>query len=287
MGEHSERRRPHSDVPTTFFTYIKRTKKLGSGSFGFVYEGKDTRTNGLVAMKLERSDCPTPLLAIEDCMLQELLHTGASGFPRWYWFGSEGEYNVLVMERLGDSVEHRRKAAEGRRMPMTAVRDIACQALDRLQVVHGLGFVYRDVKPHNFVFGVNDRSDVLYLIDFGLCKRVIDPSTKVHIPIRTGKGLTGTPRFASVFTHDGLQHSMRDDIEALGYMLLYLALGELPWQDIQDTKEIGNKKKATNLHEVCARLPTAFLLTIEYARSMSYGTMPDYVALRRFWESAV
>lgn len=277
---------PARPAPATIDKFLKLTQLLGKGSFGSVHEAVDTRTGAKVAVKLETFDCPTPQLAIEDCILQELGMHFCAGFPRRYGFFTEDGYNVLVMEKLGESLEEKRtRKGGGGCLPIGDIKDVACQVLDRLQTMHGLGFVYRDIKPQNFMYGLKDRRHVLYMIDFGLCKRVVDPVTHVHIPIRTGKGLTGTPRYASIFTHDGYEHSMRDDIEALGYMLLFLALGELPWQRLHDTSQIGKKKKTTDLRAVCGHLPSAFLLTIEYARGMTYGTMPDYVALRRFWET--
>jgi serine/threonine protein kinase len=278
--------RRHTTAPTTIAKVLKLTRLLGAGSFGSVHEAVDTRTGAKVAVKLEAFDCPTPQLAIEDCILQELARNVCPGFPRRYWFGTEDGYNILVMEKLGDSIEDRRTRKGRTCLPIGDIKDIACQALDRLQTMHNLGLVYRDIKPQNFMYGLDDRRHVLYLIDFGLCKRVVDPETHIHIPNRTGKGLTGTPRYASISTHDGFEHSMRDDIEALGYMLLFLALGELPWQRLHDTSQIGKKKKTTDLKVVCGHLPSAFVLTIEYARGMAYGTMPDYIALRRFWEAA-
>ena len=59
-------------------------------------------------------------------------------------------------------------------------------------------------------------------------KKVPKPRTK-HIPITDGKQMIGTPRYASVNTHKGLEQSRRDDFETLAYLLVYLYRGSLPW----------------------------------------------------------
>jgi serine/threonine protein kinase len=93
--------------------------------------------------------------------------------------------------------------------------------------IHSRHLIHRDIKPENFVMR-NDTSELCYCIDFGLSKRYRNPHTLAHIPYRVGKSLTGTPRYASISNHLGVEQARRDDVEAIGYVLVYFLKGRLP-----------------------------------------------------------
>lgn len=103
--------------------------------------------------------------------------------------------------------------------------------VEALELMHGKGFLHRDIKPENFVIGTEGNHHNIYIIDFGLSKKYIDLNNK-HIPEDNNKGLVGTARYTSINSHKGVEQSRRDDLEALGYVLIYLAKGELPWQNL-------------------------------------------------------
>jgi serine/threonine protein kinase len=150
------------------------------------------------------------------------------------------------------------------------------------------------VKPENFLLGRAERSRHVYMIDFGLAKKYFDIKTRRHLPYREDKKLTGTARYASINTHAGCEQSRRDDLEALGYMLLYFLRGKLPWQGLGgDTKEakyeaIHQRKVECSLEELCRDQPSEFLSYMRYCRSLSYEEVPNYSSLRKvfrdLWE---
>ena len=151
-------------------------------------------------------------------------------------------------------------------------------------------FIHRDIKPDNFLMGLGRRSNVVYIIDFGLAKRYRDPKTHVHIMYRENKHLTGTPRYASINNHLGIEQSRRDDLESLGYVFMYFLRGSLPWQGLrantkkQKYQKIMEKKMATPIDLLCKGFPDEFRIYFEYCRALRFADKPDYSYLRRLFK---
>ena len=61
-----------------------------------------------------------------------------------------------------------------------------------------------------------------YLIDFGLAKTFDYNSTTHYMENKEIKKLTETTRYASINPLRGLDQSQRDDLESVGYVLIYL-----------------------------------------------------------------
>ena len=124
----------------------------------------------------------------------------------------------------------------GRKFSLKTTILIFIQLITRLEMIHDTSeryFIHRDIKPDNFLLGLKKKSSTVHLIDFGLAKRfIMNKKTWEHIPMQTGKSMIGTARFASSNAHRGYELSRRDDLEALGYMMLYFYCGSLPWQEI-------------------------------------------------------
>mmetsp|Transcript_16484 Transcript_16484/g.29730 ORF Transcript_16484/g.29730 Transcript_16484/m.29730 type:complete len:373 (+) Transcript_16484:270-1388(+) len=250
-------------------------KKLGNGSFGVVYQAYDSTTSKQVAVKLESVRVKVPQLANEASTIRAL--TGSKGFPELLWNGTEGAYNILVTDLLGDSLETNA-------FSLTTVVACALQTLERLQTLQEKNFVHRDLKPDNILIGTDD-PDTTYLIDFGLARKYRDPKTKQHIPYKENKSLTGTARYASVNSHLGIEQSRRDDLESLVYILVYFFKGILPWQGIKEKNKrvryimIGEAKRQASPKVICQGMPEEFGDILEYARAMRFEEPPNYTML--------
>jgi casein kinase 1 alpha len=120
-------------------------------------------------------------------------------------FGQERDYNVLVMDLLGPSLEDLFNFCS-RRFTMKTVLMLADQMIGRIEFVHNKNFIHRDIKPDNFLMGIGRHCNKLFLIDFGLAKKFRDSRTRQHIPYREDKNLTGTARYASINAHLGKSH---------------------------------------------------------------------------------
>ena len=167
---------------------------------------------------------------------------------------------------------------------------LADQLLGRLEYVHTKSFIHRDVKPDNFLIGLGKRQSVIHIIDFGLAKKYRDPRSHQHIPYRENKNLTGTARYASINTHIGIEQSRRDDLESLGYVLMYFIRGSLPCQGLkantkkQKYERIMDRKMSTSTEQLCKGYATEFRSYFEYCRSLRFEDRPDYAYLKRLFK---
>ena len=195
------------------------------------------------------------------------------------------------MDLLGESLEKKLNKCN-RKFSLLTVLMIGDQLVSRLEFIHSKNFLHRDIKPDNFLVGRGNKSGIIYAIDFGLAKKYKDPKTGLHIPYRDGKNLTGTARYASINTHLGMEQSRRDDIEALGYMLIYFLKGSLPWQGqvLNNPKRkydrIKQLKYDIPLKDLCAGYPDELVKFIQYARDMKFEDKPDYNYLRNLLRKA-
>lgn len=259
--------------------------RIGGGSFGEIYSGENVITKEEVAIKLETLQTRPPQLHME-AKIYKLLNS-ATGFSSMKWFGVEGEYNVMVMDMLGKSLEDLYNACD-KHFSLKTVLMVADQMLCRIEYLHTKGLIHRDIKPDNFMTGVGSHTNQIYLIDFGLSKKFFDPKTNEHIPYKEGKKLTGTARYASINTHLGIEQSRRDDMEAIGYVLIYLLKGPLPWQGIpakgkKKYELISEKKVATPIDVLCQGIPQEFAVYLDEVRKLDFLQRPDYSAYRKMF----
>ncbi|KAK7402251.1 hypothetical protein VNO78_14368 [Psophocarpus tetragonolobus] len=261
-------------------------RKIGSGSFGEIYLGTNLQTNEEVAIKLENVKTKHPQLLYESKLYKIL--QGGTGIPNVRWFGVEGDYNVLVMDLLGPSLEDLFNFCS-RKLSLKTVLMLADQMINRVEFIHSKSFLHRDIKPDNFLMGLGRRANQVYAIDFGLAKKYRDTSTHQHIPYRENKNLTGTARYASMNTHLGIEQSRRDDLESLGFVLMYFLRGSLPWQGLkagtkkQKYEKISEKKVSTSIESLCRGYPSEFASYFHYCRSLRFDDKPDYAYLKRLF----
>ncbi|KAJ4895236.1 dual specificity kinase 1 [Raphanus sativus] len=265
---------------------FKLGRKIGSGSFGELYLGVNVQTGEEVAVKLESVKTKHPQLHYESKLY--MLLQGGSGIPNIKWYGVDGEYNVMVIDLLGPSLEDLFNYCN-RKLSLKTVLMLADQLINRVEYMHTRGFLHRDIKPDNFLMGLGRKSNQVYIIDFGLGKKYRDLQTHRHIPYRENKNLTGTARYASVNTHLGVEQSRRDDLEAVGYVLMYFLKGSLPWQGLkagtrkQKYDRISEKKVSTPIEVLCRNQPSEFVSYFRYCRSLRFDDKPDYSYLKRLF----
>ena len=269
------------------FGKYKIQKIIGSGSFGNVYRGINMIDKKGVAIKVEKKELGLNLLEKESFYLYNLKGIGV---PEVISYGYSGKYNVLVQTLLGESlgkIFHENNN-------YFSIKDLcmfSIQILDRIEYVHSKYIIHRDIKPENFLIGEPDKY-MIYIIDFGLSKKYKSSRTNKHVQFRLTKKFTGTARYASINAVRGAEQSRRDDLEAIGYMLLFfLNGGKLPWQGVsckakaEKYVKIYNMKKNLNFSVFCKNMPLEIVYFIKYCRELEFEQKPDYDYLRSLFEN--
>lgn len=260
------------------------TRKVGSGSFGLIYEAVDSKSNKIYAIKLESPNKTLPSLSDEHKTLRIL--DGATGFAKSYKYTIENNYHVLIMDLLGQNLGELFNNC-GKIFTIKTVLMLADQMLARLHYIHKKCLLHKDIKPENFLIGLNRNDNVIHLIDFGLSWRYCDPNTKIHIPMRDGKCPIGTLRYESINTQKGIEMSRRDDLESLAYVLIYFLKGRLPWQGMPKTPDRAMKtcqmKELLTAEELCEGLPSEFATFLSNVKSLQFDEKPHYNQYRRMF----
>lgn len=258
--------------------------KIGEGGYGSVYKATDKQNGDSDAVKIEYLHRGQfSFLGHEYEVYRSIRKLGeTSGIPKFYHYGRESGYAALVMQRLGASLY---KIRSKRALSQTSILMVAIQALKRIEMLHTAGYVHRDITPSNLLIGYKNPCQI-YLIDFGLAKRYKDKDSHEHISFRSDKVLCGTRVFCSSNADFGRELSRRDDLEGLGYCLLYLFHGKLPWTNVGDDGRRGRMKRRS-VDELCSRMSYAFKYYFTYVRSLDFSDKPSYSYLTDLFNTAL
>ena len=276
-------------------------KQIGHGAFGEIFLSFNLRDNIEVAIKREQKRIGKSVqLKTEAKVYQSLLNisqnqdlTGSialsqetvHGVPKYYGVGELPDLSgyYLIMEFLGPNLNELFKFCGMRKFTISTCALLAIQMINRIENVHKHSFLHRDIKPENFMIGSQDASNVIYLVDFGLSKRYKNVRNNQHIPYREGRNLIGTARYVSISTHLGIEQSRRDDLESVGYVLIFFLKGFLPWQGMKGGdkyQRIMEKKLQIPTDILCLGLPEEMAVYMNYVKSLRFEDRPDYDHLR-------
>ena len=241
--------------------------KLTNGSFGVVYKGENIRTKETVAIKFEAINSIKKTIKNEAKIYQYL--GKLNGFPKLKWFGTIGDDQYLVIDYLGQSLETRINQYKSFSLKTSLL--IGVKMIERIQTLHEKYLLHRDVKPDNFLFGLQKETNKIFLIDFGISKRY--DHNGIHINENSIKNIIGTPNFVSLNVHLGIEPSRRDDLESVVYIIMYMLFGNLKWFNRRNCDDIAEIK--SNIHTITV-LPVFIKNMLGYVRRLSFNETPDY-----------
>ena len=271
-------------IGQVLFSKYTLVKKLGAGSFGSIYSAKEN--NNWYAIKFENKNKGQNLLENEAYIMSYL---NSPRIPAVKSFGYSGDYNVLIMELMGKSLEDLFENLPNKKMTIRCVCNLGIQMIEIMEFIHNKHIIHRDIKPDNFVMGKGIKGKFLYLLDFGLSKKYRSSTTLKHYPLIKRKKLTGTARYASINALNGITQSRREDLEAIGYVLMYFLIGRLPWQGLVNKNKderylrIMEVKRDTTPEELCKGYPPEFERYVSYTRNLEYEEDPDYSLLKNLF----
>ena len=271
---------------TVVFKKYKPILKIDRGAFGNIYAAIRLKDKTIFAMKTEDINAQQKTLESEAYYLIKL--QGGIGFPNYITFGHTKKYNILIETLLGKSLSNLFIKTK-KKCNLIDVCLIGHQILDRLEWIHSKNLIYRDIKPENFLIGRKNQN-IIYIVDFGLCKKYRFEKTGKHIPPKYTGRFNGTLIYASPNIVKGKESSRRDDLISLGYMLIYLYKRNLPWEsnfknlDKKKYQELIYLKDTNGYMKLFENIPSEFEEYINYSRNLKFDEDPNYSYLRSLFE---
>ena len=274
------------------FKKYRLIKKIGKGSFGFVYSAENIKDKNMpkVAVKLEEKTRSVNILEKESNFL--LLLNGV-GIPKIISYGYNSEYFILIQELLGKNLIQIVKSLKIDKFNIKDIAMIALQVIDRMEYIHSKNVVHRDIKPENFLIGLENEA-FIYLIDFGISRKYRSSKTGKHIQFSLTGRLFGTIKFLSYNATRGVEQTRRDDMISVGYMLINLSGIKLPWEHLNIKDKSGKNinhakilelKKLLKPEEICKGLPEELTEYIRYCYNLNFEQKPDYEYLRGLFKN--
>ena len=252
-------------------------EKLSQGSFGKVFKASNIRTGEIVAIKTEVKTKEQKSLKMEAKIYQYLANN--DGFPQLKWFGSTNNVNFLVTNLLECSIT--KLVQKYGRLSVKTVLLLGIQMIERIQTLHNHYLIHRDIKPDNFMINISDKTNKIFLIDFGFCKRYNYDGK--HIEFKRTTSLIGTPNYISLNVHNGAEPSRRDDIESCLYVLIYMLFGKIFYSEPSGDPKLNPMKILALKKEQLTNIPRFLTIAFNYVRTIKFEEEPDYQYIIRIF----
>ncbi|EJW88021.1 CK1/TTBKL protein kinase [Wuchereria bancrofti] len=208
---------------------------------------------------------------------------GRAHVPLLWGSGSTNKVNYIIMQLLSQNVNDIRKQSPFKRFSRSTMARIVIQGIAGLRDIHQIGYIHRDIKPHNLCFGLSKVSKHrLVIVDYGLARRFRYPNGRVR-PLRRDCGFRGTKLYASLRAHEGKDLGPSDDLVSLFYAAIEMVLGYVPWKEARKSKEVKALKEAIqedDFQSVTEKVGEGLREFGRAVHSMDANDEPNYIALQ-------
>ena len=256
------------------------TKNIEKNKNLQIYEGKNILSDELIIIKVEQKKDKKKkgLLEMESYFLNYLKSPGIPTIQEIGYYKN----NIISIQALLGLTLSKLFIRNFGKFNIKDITLISIQILERIKYIHNKNIIHCDICPNNFVLGIGRFQNIIYMTNFNSAKRYKDKNTLEHIKYKLSNNFRGNYIFASVNALRGVELSRRDDLESLGYILIYFLKGGLPWEHIKSLsnsekiRKIYQIKKNYNLSILCAGIPEEFKLFLNYVKSLTFQEEPDY-----------
>ncbi|VDK66773.1 unnamed protein product [Anisakis simplex] len=261
-------------------------RQIWSGPFSNVFVVMDVNRNKKFAMKIEHQvDFGRSVLKLDVFVLKEFRHEKTPGFPRFIAAGRTSQLKFLVLQLVGPDINKLRRCLPEKKFCLSTALRLSQQTLERIETLHDVGWLSRDIKASNFAIGKKKNNNTVYMLDFGFARRYRDRKGNIYSQ-STSAALLGSIHYASMAAHAFQDQCRRDDVESWFYMCCELIKGPLPWVSLDpktDYNLIGEWKRYARFggrEELLRGVPFEFDSMLDLIDKIKFNERPDYKALR-------
>lgn len=246
---------------------------LGSGAYGCVYEATHSEMGKEVVVKYCHHADLNDQFKQEEKIYNRLREDHEKKFTELYESFLYKGRMVLVLERVGEGVGTQLR--NGYCHSLSSVLDISKGVFRRIFDLHNIGYLHRDIRDGNILYGLELRHRHVYLIDFSISQKFIHADGE-HIEKGDDPYPAGNNFFSTGSYHSRQLHSRRDDLESFLYVFAYLLNGVLPWSHLKNEEAVWKEKKQYQKSDMFKEMPAPYRKMWTNIKELPFKAEPDY-----------